>query len=272
MADKTKMFRFKLGCDPELFLADLQGQLKASCGLIGGTKEHPQPLPILGDGYAVQEDNVAIEFNIPPAETRREFIDSIAKTMKVLQDGVNNSLGFHLDHRSWAKFPKDQLESEAAKLFGCDPDYNAWTGEQNPKPKAADETLRTCGGHIHVGYSDQYIEKKRLVKFMDMMLGIPSVLMDEEGAERRELYGMPGAYRDKVYGLEYRSLSNFWVAKKDPNLTGWVWNQTGRAIDYAMSPFDIDRERDRIINTIKNNDKNEAMAMCKQFQLEILHV
>lgn len=272
MSDRVKYFRFKLGCDPELFLADIDGQLKASCGLIGGTKENPQPLTVLGDGYAVQEDNVAIEFNIPAAESRRDFIDSIAKTMKVLQDGVNNSLGFHLDQRSWAEFPKDQLESPAAKIFGCDPDYNAWTGEQNPKPKADDETLRTCGGHIHVGYDSSQVEKKRLIKFMDMLLGVPAVIMDAEGARRRELYGMPGAYRDKPYGVEYRSLSNFWVAKKDPALTGWVWNQTARAMDYAISPFNIDAERDRIINTIKNNDKNEAMKMCNQFQLEILYV
>lgn len=271
MADKVNFFRFQIGADPELFLADIQGNLKAACGRIGGTKENPQPIDVLGFGYAVQEDNVALEFNIPAAHTKRQFVDSISRTMKVLQDGVNSSLGWHLDHRASALFPKTELEHPAALVFGCDPDFNAWTGEKNPKPQAKDETLRSCGGHVHVGFDKTKMEEKRLIKFMDLLLGVPSVLMDED-EDRRLLYGKHGAYRSKPYGVEYRTLSNFWVAKKDPKLVEWVWDQTARAIDWCVSPLDIDKEHDHIAKAIDENDKGLALAMCKQWDLEVLHV
>jgi hypothetical protein len=269
MADRVKYFRFKLGCDPEMFLADVQGQLKSSCGKIGGSKIQPQPLPMLGDGYAVQEDNVAIEFNIPAAETARDFVDSISRTIKVLGDGVNASLGFHLDRRSAALFPKEELESEAARVFGCDPDYNAWTGKVNPKPKADDETLRSCGGHVHVGFDKGKIGGRRLMKMMDLFLGVPSVIMDE-GDLRKQLYGKAGAYREKDYGFEYRVLSNFWIW--NPKLVKWVWDQSARAIDWTVSPMDIDSEKEAIVSAINNNDKNAAMALVKKYNLEVMSV
>lgn len=269
MSDRVKFFRFQLGADPELFLADIQGNLKASCGKIGGTKEHPQPIDVLGFGYAVQEDNVALEFNIPACQTKRDFVSAISKTMKVLQDGVNSSLGWHLDDRASALFPKEELEHPAAQVFGCDPDFNAWTGQKNPKPQAADETLRSCGGHVHVGFDTNRMDKKRLIKLMDLMLGVPSVLMDKD-EKRRGLYGKHGAYRDKPYGVEYRVLSNFWV--HNPKLVEWVWDQTARAIDWCVSPWDIDKERDHIAKAIDENDKGLALAICKQWDLEVLHV
>jgi len=48
------MPNIKLGCDPEAFLVDINGQLRSSIGLIGGSKEMPRPLFALGEGYAVQ--------------------------------------------------------------------------------------------------------------------------------------------------------------------------------------------------------------------------
>lgn len=270
MAMKVKNgFRFKVGCDPEIFLVDREGKLRASCGLIGGTKETPQPIEILGEGFAVQEDNVAIEFNIPPASTKREFVDSISRTMKVLGDGINQTLGFTLDVRSAAFFPKEELFSPQAQVFGCDPDYNAWTGEMNPKPKADDPSLRSCGGHLHVGYPISEIEPKRLIKCMDLRLGVPSVVMDN-GDLRKKLYGKAGAYRPKSYGAEYRTLSNFWV--HHPRLSEWAWDQTAAAIEMAASDFNIDAYRKDVENAINRNDKIAAWTMIKELGLEVVHV
>ena len=46
--------KIKLGCDPEAFLINMEGQLKSSIGKIGGSKDWPRPLFDLGDGFAVQ--------------------------------------------------------------------------------------------------------------------------------------------------------------------------------------------------------------------------
>lgn len=264
------MRKFKLGCDPEIFLADRNGKLKASCGLIGGTKTNPQPLVELGDGYAIQEDNVAIEFNIPPAETQREFTDRIARAVKYIGDNVHQHLGLHLLMESSAEsFPEDELQAPAAREFGCDPDYNAWTGRKNPRPKAGDPNLRSCGGHVHVGYNKTLISPEYMIRLMDLHLGVPSVLMDK-GELRKQLYGKAGAFRDKEYGVEYRTLSNFWI--KSPRLTQWVWDSVDRAYAAADAEFPVGRYREAIIDAIDNNNKETAMKLVDELKLEVVHV
>lgn len=260
--------KIKLGCDPELFLADATGKLMASCGLIGGTKAEPQPLP-LGPGYAVQEDNVAIEFNIPPASNAEEFQSSIKGTLKHLMERVDVMYGFKILNLSAVSFPKDQLESPAAQEFGCDPDYNAWTLKRNPKPKAEDECLRSCGGHVHVGFENPRFDKIKLIRAMDLFLGVPSTLMDK-GHLRRSLYGKRGAFRDKSYGVEYRTLSNFWVF--DDRLVKWVFDNTEKAVNAVESQFAVDDYKDSIQEAIDNNNHEAAMHLVKTLGLEVLHV
>jgi hypothetical protein len=260
--------KIKLGCDPELFLANASGKLMASCGLIGGTKDHPMPLP-LGAGYAVQEDNVAIEFNIPPASNAEEFQNSIKNTLQHLMERVGMLYEFKILNLSAASFPKDQLESQAAQEFGCDPDYNAWTLKRNPKPKAEDECLRSCGGHVHVGF-DGPLDKVKLIRAMDLFLGVPSVFMDKEGAKRRELYGKPGAFRDKPYGVEYRTLSNFWVF--GDRLPKWVFDNTEKAVNAVESRLAVDDYKDSILDAIGNNNHEAAKYLVKTFNLEVLNV
>ena len=256
----------KLGCDPEIFLKDAAGGLIASCGRIGGTKYAPRPLPI-GDGFAVQEDNVAIEFNIPPADSCDAFVGNIGQAMSFLQNMVSLQ-GLHFGQESAALFPWEQLESEEAKTFGCDPDYNAWTGRINPKPKAADARLRSAGGHIHIGDLGQELSRQdivRIIKLMDLSAGVPSVLLDE-GIMRKELYGKRGAFRPKPYGLEYRTLSNFWVF--DPKLVAWAWRATSFAVDaWRNNTINPDEDDATILDAIDNNNREAAMHLVGKYNL-----
>ena len=186
----------KLGADPELFLVDAAGAFVSAIGKIGGSKTHPLPLP-LGDGYAMQEDNVALEYNIPPASNQEEFVNNIQKATEFLSNHVRQ-FGIQFSHESATYFPEKELMHPAAMEFGCDPDFNAWTREVNPRPQAPRPDLRSCGGHVHVGavVADLYSAVKR----MDLMLAVPSVLMDN-GQLRKQLYGKAGAYRPKPYGV-----------------------------------------------------------------------
>lgn len=69
---------FSLGCDPECFLLDKDGNVVSAIGKIGGSKYEPKPvLENYGKGFALQEDNVLLEYNIPPANSFDEFTDSI---------------------------------------------------------------------------------------------------------------------------------------------------------------------------------------------------
>ncbi len=261
--------KFSLGADPELFMADLNGQLRAACGKIGGTKAHPQPMGI-GDGFMIQEDNVAVEFNIPPASSANEFVSSLDKALTSISESIRQMYDYSLVNISAAQFPEEELMHPAALEFGCDPDYNAWTKRKNPRPSSPDKTLRSCGGHVHVGLPES-LKNSRLevIKAMDLFLGVPSVLMDQ-GHLRKRLYGKRGAFRIKPYGVEYRTLSNFWVF--NPKLINWVWRNTERALlAVEAQSIDLDSEADKIRIAIDTNNPQVATELINQYNLEVVH-
>lgn len=261
-----KVARMKLGCDPEIFLVDAAGAFISSIGRIGGSKDFPRPLP-LGKGYAVQEDNVAIEFNIPPAGSMEEFKDSINKVKAFLSEQVND-LGLKFSTESATLFPEAQLYDPAALVFGCDPDFDAWKdGAVNPKPKADDWTLRSCGGHVHVGHKfNTKAELHEFIKWMDLYLAVPSVLLDN-GQLRKQLYGKAGAFRYKSYGGEYRTLSNFWIF--EDKLIDWVWKATDAAMEAWLIADQnaLQEDGQYIQDAINNNDKHIASMLIDKYNL-----
>ena len=62
-----------------------------------------------------------------------------------------------------------------------------------------------------------------MAQLMDWHVGVWSTEIDLDKT-RRLLYGKAGACRYKTYGVEYRTLSNFWVL--DTNLRREVWDRT----------------------------------------------
>lgn len=263
------MRNFLLGSDPEIFLVDAAGALVSAIDKVGGTKTLPLPIAELGDGFAVQEDNVAVEFNIPPAASVEQLKKYLRDTIDVLAGRVA-SHGLQFVNLSAASFPAGELIDPRAQEFGCDPDFNAWEkGAKNPRPKASDASLRSCGGHIHVGYPfTSRGEKMEMVRAMDLFLGIPSVFMDT-GTLRKKLYGKPGAHRIKRYGLEYRTLSNFWIF--DDRLIEWVWDGTAKALDAVMNGISLESEKDAIVGAIINDDKELAMSLVHKYNLEVVY-
>lgn len=257
--------KFKLGCDPEIFCEDDFGNIRSAIDTFGGTKEEPRELP-LGKGFAVQEDNVALEFNIPASETSDIFVKNINDVVNYLADTAYEAFGLRFNKQSGILFPEEQLQDIRALEFGCEPDYNAYTGRRNPRPAAADERLRSAGGHVHVGVELKlnHKEKCRIARLMDLHLGIPSVLMDE-GVMRKELYGKAGAMRFKEYGLEYRTLSNFWVFSD--HTRKWVWDATERALNDFETGRDVLDIQELLVNTINNNNVNAASLMVAEHQL-----
>ena len=260
--------KLTLGCDPELFLVDPTGKHRSAVHRIGGSKHAPLPLSVLGNGYAVQEDNVAMEFNIPPASSAKEFSDSVMKTVKFLTDGVRSEFDFSISTLSAVLFDPDELTTPQSREFGCEPDYNAWTGKVNPRPAAADPHLRSCGGHIHIGYDKTLAKSDSVIRCMDLFTGVPSVLMDR-GEMRKELYGKAGANREKQYGVEYRTLSNFWVIN---NLGEWAFRNTEKAVRAAVAQFPVEEDEALILQAINGNNKDIAMHLVQKHNLEVLHV
>lgn len=243
-----------LGCDPELFLQNKVGQLISSIGLIGGTKDFPMPI---GEGCAVQEDNVAVEFNTPPCASADDFVRSINFNLNFLRQRASE-LNLQLCIKPSGVFDDEQLASEAAQVFGCEPDFNAWNGgRQNPRPSAPNKNLRSCGGHIHIETSEDPI---KMVQAMDLFVGCAMVEFDTD-TERRQLYGKPGAFRIKPYGVEYRTASNAWITSDDR--IRWAWDQTAKAIKFVEDGHEISEEDGKLIQQCINESNVEVLAVLR---------
>lgn len=253
-----------VGADPELFLKN-QFNIVSAVGLLGGTKE--APLPVLKG--AIQEDNVLAEFNIDPVTTENMFVNHIDTVMRQLAERVKPH-GLSLLVQSSHDFDIMELmeSGEQALRFGCEPDMNAWTTETNPPPDST-TTLRTAGGHIHLGIDvpERDIDTRlRTVKLMDIFVGIPSVLLDTDN-QRRALYGKAGACRIKPYGVEYRTLSNFWLKSEESQR--WAYRQTHRAVQEYDNLDDILRNisPEVIQNTINHSDIDMAQRICADLRI-----
>lgn len=223
-----------VGCDPEVFVWDLSGQFVSAHGMIPGTKKEPFKV----NKGAVQVDGMALEFNIDPAHSQSEFVGNVLEVYHQLAQMVP---GYNLAIEPVAVFEKGYFDRcpPEAKLLGCDPDYNAYTGRANSKPETK-EPFRTAAGHIHIGDDRIVSEDKQehfsncvaVVRQMDWYLGGMSLSWDKD-VKRRGLYGRAGAFRMKPYGVEYRPLSNAWL--RTPQNIAWVYDATIEAVTQLFS-------------------------------------
>jgi hypothetical protein len=141
--NKELVTKVLIGSDPEMFLySESLSKYIPVCGLVGGTKE--EPLPITDKGHAIQEDNVAIEFCIPPCKTVDEFVDNINFVKEYIDDTILKPKGLISKCVASAIFDENDLLSPQAAHFGCTPSYNAWTVE-TMNVERSNPFLRTTG-------------------------------------------------------------------------------------------------------------------------------
>lgn len=256
-----------LGADPELFLMK-NGTPWSIEGLLGGTKENPKPIPGLPEGFAVQEDNVAAEFNIPPCNTAEEFNRNIAVVLKYLQK-VAKKHGLELCYNPDLDFPIEQVSTPHTLRMGCDPDFSVWTMQVNPRPIAPLQ-MRTAAGHVHISWKgDVSVETQTLVgRACDVFLGIPQVFATEKN-RRRSLYGKAGCIRPKDWGIEYRTLDCSWV--RDFKTRKQVFNNVCQMFFRINEDNNlinvINSWGDEIQNAINEHDKDMALKIMSAFDV-----
>ena len=221
---------YMLGADPEMFVRDINTkQIVPICGKVGGTKGIPTPYvshaataakmqwynKSWNNEFKYLEDNVAFEFNVPPAAAAELFNETINVALVgaglILKDA---GLAPVYD-RSSIRFAASALEHPGAQTIGCDPDIHAYGKDYEPqaRPPFSIQDLglwRHCGGHLHFSYDKEKIPDHVFVQLVDVLVYYPIVFKDLQRA-RRKFYGLAGLYRSKNYGIEYRSMSNFWL-------------------------------------------------------------
>lgn len=211
-------------------------------GLIGGTKSKPKWY----DDGNLQEDNVLAEAAILPCYNKDEFIARM-QAMNGLLYSMAEQHNVKIATNACADYPEQYLSTKQAQEFGCDKDFNAYTEMEQPSPDS-NVNFRSAGGHVHVGVEDTNpMLLLRLAKAMDAYIAVPLMLImgreqKEEEIKRRTLYGQAGSFRLKEYGIEYRTLSNYWTFHED--LIAFVYEATKRAVDFAFhTNQDIDSSK-----------------------------
>lgn len=262
----------RIGADPELFVTSNEdGLVVPICGRLGGTKEEPliinhivdrrygveqrrrgmDPVEKVGN-YAIQEDNVMLEFNVPAYKEPAYFQEAITKMIGVLDTDILPEKGLSLKYEVMHTFKDtDIVKFPQANTVGCLADMDAYVGEGTPRvPFSAAQfgNHRFCGGHLHVQYNKNNVPPYVFAQFMDLVAELPYLRHDRQKM-RRMFYGQPGIYRDKPYGIEYRTLSNFWLTRsfRDeylPNLLNNVYalaqaaNERPEALRASYSKID----------------------------------
>jgi hypothetical protein len=199
---------FRQGADPELFLS-LNGEI------VGSERYIPEDHP------TVKRDGVQVELHPAPKNCRQELTANLAGCIKDLKDILLRAKDpVVIDWRAVVEVSQDEMNrlSELSKVLGCQPSFNVYD------PAASVEVdpnyrIRSAGGHIHLEMNSQHglavlhRDPTEMVKLLDTLLGTVNVLLDREprAAERREVYGRAGEFRLPSYGIEYRTLSNWWL-------------------------------------------------------------
>lgn len=255
---------FTIGTDYEYPLYDvLKSRYVSVIGRIGGSKDEPVPTPF-GN---VQEDNVLAEVAIKPANTEDEFVDLVLGSKNHLFALLAPLTCVQLP---FVEYPEDELENEKAQEFGCEPDFNAYTGMVNPKPLLIHVgAFRSAGAHIHVGHpiiAESFKRRCTFIQYMDKYHGLPSVLLDnsKEALARKKIYGAAGAFRPKEYGAEYRTASNYWVANEQ--LIRFTYAQTEKAVQEFLANPDryVGPPCQKVINT---GDQAAAEHYIKEYSI-----
>lgn len=286
---KVQTYNPSLGCDPEFFFRQ-NGEVVGSEKFLNkhGTQVGSSSSRIIIDG-------VQGELN-PASSTCRESLSSnIGACFYELQKISDKNKGVTIDCSRAVEISKEKLMelSEESRKFGCSPSFNIHKNKKAIDIKKVDPEeyrIRAAGGHIHIGkgykndspalYNALTEDHKRTVYLMDILCGNTCVLIDRDEAnkERRKVYGRAGEYRLPDHGLEYRTLSNFWLTA--PPLMSFAFGLARQAVELMVSKnredyyaaFTDAVKPKNIVAAINNNDFDLAMANFKDIEPLLLEV
>lgn len=268
-----KLNNVTLGSDPEFGVVDFNGNPRSVVGLLGGTKHEPIDI---GNGCSKQEDNVGAEICIPPTNNKEEFIASIMYGKEECSRQLFDK-GLELISASSLRYDAQELCTNKAMEFGCEPSFCVYTRTTSERPDPRDVgNLRSFGFHVHIGFdgiSDVHNVEK-IIKAMDLYCGLPSIIIDTD-MERRQLYGNAGDFRFKQLAtknitiVEYRTLGGNMHASEE--LIGYVFDQTMKAVE-AVNNWEtigskIEKYEADIRDTIDSGNIDSAKELCRMFDV-----
>lgn len=230
-----RIYPITLGCDPEIFFSKDNKVLGAEKILPKNGIKIPNPNSSDSNYGKITIDGVQGELNPLPATCRQVLRSYLSVGIYELSEFLKKEKDVTINFDSVVHVPVEEMKtlSEESQVFGCAPSFNVYTASENiikVNPKTF--LMRSAGGHLHFGfiqrklvseYSSYEIFMKntfkdpenvnRIVRMLDILVGNTSVLLDRNSnaKERRQVYGQAGDFRTPKWGVEYRTLSNFWL-------------------------------------------------------------
>lgn len=251
-----------------MFGTDPEGFFEQNGKIIGSEKVIPRG-GLLGRSVkpAVVLDGVQFEMN-PPARNGINLLGTeISGAFELLSRQLRKVDGVKLCWKGLVDVDRAELDSlsKETRILGCEPSKNAY-GDRPITIDGATYTKRSAGGHLHFGLSPFLWARREpnFVPVLDIIVGNTCVLLDRDpgAAERRENYGRAGEYRLPKYGLEYRTLSNFWV--RNYSLMHFVFGMAQLAASIVQDGLLNDLAKvvdvDKIVRAIDTNDWSLAMG------------
>lgn len=246
-----------LGGDPELFIVkgnEIVGSERVipEEGLGGVPSFNPQTGandgPIVNS--SIIRDGIQVEFNMKPFGCRARAGGSLHNIFNTLVQHLATNFPDHsISFEPVVEVSSKELKSlsEKSRRLGCAPSFNFYDPSIGIEVDPDEYRIRSAGGHIHIGLQSPLADMVRynqldeaalpplptLVPILDFVVGNTCVLIDKDPrqAERRKVYGRAGEFRLPKHGLEYRTLSNFWL-KSYPLMSlvmglvrtaTWIW-------------------------------------------------
>lgn len=254
----------KMGGDPEFFIANKRGKVLNADRFFPG-KENP-----LHVGYTSSEcrlffDGIQGEMSYAPNTCRETVIARIKAILMEAQRIAKDD--HHILLKPSSKIDRKIIENAhpEARIFGCLPDFNAYTRATNTcEMDASRHPFRYAGGHLHFGISPNAERDPnskmykgeisivndpsmhlRVVKMMDLFISIVTLPLDNApGSKRRRTkYGKAGCFRPTPYGVEYRTPSCWWI--KSPVTVSLVY-ALGR-MAWSITAAGLDEEFYRVL-------------------------
>lgn len=265
------------------FGADPEGFFQNEKGLIIGSELVIKKKLKFGDTEVVR-DGVQFELHYKnPSFCRELFIDDVENGFHALKERLKNLPGITLCYKPVVRVTDGELKklSIASRRLGCLPSENIYDEKAKLGVNPATYKIRSAGGHVHLGFTVPRLkqEYRRIVRMNDVLLGNQSVLLDRDPlmALRRRVYGRAGECRAQKYGLEYRTLSNFWL-RSEP-LVSFVLAMARKAVQVIATTDGVagieawNAERAvfadygvKIADIRKAIDKNDADLAWKNYE------
>jgi hypothetical protein len=257
-----------IGADPEFFVFK---QTSDGLELVSADKVFPSKEGKANiSGGSVFFDGVQAEINPHHNTCRERFGSNIRYVLQSSYRIASDEMKGH----NLVFIPKPVVDVDFNKLegcddecfrFGCAPSQSIYPMRKINYPDGKIFDKRFAGGHFHLGFSSLNVMRRmnnpekleEFIKLADIIAGITGVAIAHTPEERirRQYYGQAGTYRIQPHGIEYRTLSNFWLTS--PQLMSLMSALVREALAYSYGDvtkqwFDsVDmKEIVKVINTV----------------------